>query len=404
MAQYAVEEGSSAIVVGRPHLEAADDERPMQAARRRQHLSGEPGDTPPETDDNKVLCEDRIRHAILSVRLRRGYYLYLFVCFALSAVLCVSNITRAVKLRRTGGKLVAFRTSWLDVIAEAMVASAMCIETFSTLWLRGRDAFFKDCWCILDMSVLLLTLLDLFIRLVLWALPFAAEMAVDLSVVTLRFILQPCRLLAAASMVRRVKQMQEMTVDIEFEALTHEIPGPDLQNSRILTKALQAAIAAELPTWCKYQDWTLGYAPHTHGLSYRTFLRSQVGANIILVREAGGALLGGFVPEPWQRCAEGHSYYGGGDCFVFTSSFAKESSKEHHFLELEEENKMHPAGDTTKAPIPNLGNKLDFFHVQGGSGEVVIQVDDVSLTLGCALCIRADLASGTSAPSSVFGS
>merc|ERR1719410_2109040 len=99
--------------------------------------------------------------------------------------------------------------------------------------------------------------------------------------------------------------MQEVTVDIAFETLkTDEALSPELQKSCILTNALQAAIAAELPTWCIYQDWTLGYAPHTHGLSYRTFLRSQAGANIILVREAGGALLGGFVPDPWQKCAE----------------------------------------------------------------------------------------------------
>lgn len=311
-----------------------------------------------------------------------------------------------MKLRSEGSKLKALPKQTVDIIAEALVASAVCIETLSTLWLLGRDAFFKDCWCILDTSVVLLTLLDLFIRLVLWALPFAAEMvSLDLSAVALRFVLQPCRLIAAASMVRRVRQMQKVTVDIEFEALkTNEAPSPELQKSRILSQALQAAIAEELPAWCRYQDWTLGYAPHTHGLSYRTFLRSQVGANIILMREVDGALLGAFVPEPWQPCAEGHHYYGSSDCFVFTSSHNSECSKEHRFLELNDRSEMHPVGDVTKEKLPRFGDKLDFFHVQGGSGEVVIWVDDMSLSLGCALCVRSDLASGSSAPSPVFGS
>jgi len=59
---------------------------------------------------------------------------------------------------------------------------------------------------------------------------------VDLPLFALRFILQPFRLLASISMVRRVTRMQKNTVDINFDVIERaEIQVQTSEDSRILT-------------------------------------------------------------------------------------------------------------------------------------------------------------------------
>eukprot|EP00421_Protoceratium_reticulatum_P053710 CAMPEP_0168497030 /NCGR_PEP_ID=MMETSP0228-20121227/72561_1 /TAXON_ID=133427 /ORGANISM="Protoceratium reticulatum, Strain CCCM 535 (=CCMP 1889)" /LENGTH=139 /DNA_ID=CAMNT_0008513905 /DNA_START=186 /DNA_END=602 /DNA_ORIENTATION=+ len=138
------------------------------------------------------------------------------------------------------------------------------------MWLAGLRAFFRDCWCVFDCTVVALTVMD-------WSLHFLrqallAEEVLKTPLFALRFVLQPCRVLAAVSMVRRVHQMQQGVVDVAFDILKPaEVTSPELGLSRILSGELQAVIAANLPAWCRFRKWQLVYAPHVHGTSMQTF-------------------------------------------------------------------------------------------------------------------------------------
>lgn len=341
-----------------------------------------------QCSDHRLLCEDRARHAILSIRLRRGYYLYCFVCFLLASALCFSTIGHLLRLKHEGRTILAYQRHAWELALEMVIASAVGTETLSTLWLAGRHAFLRDCWCIFDTSVVLLTLADWCLHLVRWALLAGEMLEMDLPMLALRFVLQPCRVLAAVSMVRRVKQMQDGAIDIAFDLLkTEEDPQTEPVEGRILTKELRTEISAHLPAWCRYRQWSLAYAPHVHGTSFQTFLRRQVGksANIILLRASDGTVLGGFIPEEWRACAPGSHYYGGGESFVFSSSCTRDR----------ELNGEESGG-------PSLGT-CSFYHAEGHE-EVLLWADASSINLSGAISVHADFLSGSTSPSAAFGS
>jgi len=264
--------------------------------------------------------------------------------------------------------------SYLDLVVGLVV----CAETTSTLWLTGAREFIGDCWGVFDASVVILTLLSWFlIFLQRTALPGRGILALDLPLLALRFVLQPCRLLATASIAQRVRTMQKNTIDIAFDVLENSVEMvPPTPSGGLLSKWLEAEIRQQLPTWCRYREWSLAYSPRTHGTSMGTFYRLQskiatCGANIIVLKDGMGGILGGFSTEPWQICGS-RGYYGSGDCFVFAM---------------------------------RSGEELEFYHhVPYKSEDVLLWADCSGFSLSGAVVVHSDFQKGSSQPSSTFGS
>lgn len=363
----------------------------------------------PHSRPGKVLCEDRARHALLSIRLHRNYFAYLFVCFVLSAVVCTSTFGRLVRLKHEGRAISSYERQPWETLLEVLIGLAVCTETLSTLWLTGRAAFLRDSWCIFDATVVVLTLLDWLFRVLRWALLEEEVLRVDLPLLAMRFVLQPCRVLAAVSMVRRVHQMQQGIVDVAFNVLEGtSCPELERPEVRIMTKELKAEICEHLPTWCRFRDWHLSYTPHVHGTSMQTFLRGQVGGgpNVIVLRDASGNVLGGFTPEAWRACAEGDYDYGTGDSFVFTSCPAK-ACEEGAEPEHEEEGAdllQRGHGRVGSFRLASPCQEITFFQAKGEPCEVLQWADRASFSLSGAISIRDDFRLGSTAPCPAFGS
>lgn len=247
-----------------------------------------------------VPCTDCCVHTLHSLRLRRAYFVYCFVCFLLSAVLCTSMLARIVKLKIAGYSLASHQFRTWETVLEGIVGLAVCGETCLTCWLSGRWAFLRDCWHVLDAAVVALTLLHWCIFVISRVLRDANMMELDAPFLALRFVLQPCRVLAAVSMVKRVRDIQMSVQDIDFGELTSVTEWPQSPKSALLTEDIQDLISEHLPTWCRFAEWKLAYSPRVHGTSMKTFYRSQDrgGANVVLVQDSGGRLLGGFSSEP----------------------------------------------------------------------------------------------------------
>merc|ERR1719433_2489921 len=75
-------------------------------------------------------------------------------------------------------------------------------------------------WRIFDAAVMFLTLVAWALTRILHASPAREEAEVaDLWLLLLRFTLQPCRVLAVTRLARRVQQMQESDVSINFDSI-----------------------------------------------------------------------------------------------------------------------------------------------------------------------------------------
>jgi len=272
---------------------------------------------------------------------------------------------------------------WENVL-EVLIGVAVISETLSTLWLRGFKSFVRDCWCLFDALVVVLTVLDWGLLLLQRAFAHMAEkfMAdVDLPLFTLRFILQPFRLLASLSMVRRVTRMQKNTVDINFDVLERaEINVQTSEDSRIMTPELRSEVTTHLPVWCRFRPWDLLYSPHVHGTSMQTFFRHQAGPNLVVLRDAKGHIFGGFSEEPWRIAPRG--YRGTGESFVFTSRPLKD----------------------TRARGPSISSSIGFYHATGEPDSVLFWADSGTFALSNALVIRDDFRCGSSEPCPAFGS
>jgi len=346
-------------------------------------------------NDPRLLCEDRARHVLFSLRLRKDYLLYCFICFLLTAVACTSTVGQVLRLQRDGQALSAYQRRAWEVCLEAVIGVAVVAETVSALWLSGRRAFVRDCWCIFDAGVAALTLLDWVLQLARWALLAEGLLAADLPLLALRFVLQPCRMLTAVSMLRRVRKMQDGVVDVVFDVLqSSEDPEP-AHGEHILSQALRADILAHLPAWCRFREWRLAYSQTVHGTSMLTFFRGQAncGANVLLLKNADGVVLGGFVPEGWRICPPGSPQYGTGDCFVFTSCDAsdQETSRDEAEDLLKVEDGFH-----RRHPV--------FFHAKSGTEEVLLWGDGASLSMGGAITVRDDFRFGSTSACEAFGS
>lgn len=266
----------------------------------------------------KVPAADRARHLLLLLRLQRVYFAYCFACVLISSVLFLSTFGRAI----AGSEKDDDRHKWpvWQSVLEFAIGLVVCSETFSTFWLAGRSEFLRDPWCIFDAVVVVLTLLH-------WSLTGVLSMlleldSIDLPLLTLRFFLQPCRVVAAVSMMRRVMSMQQSTVDISLGddggVLTPRSPG--INSCQVMTPELQRQISAHFPRCCRYSEWHLAYSSALHGHSLDNFFKNQGcrgdHPNVIVCADAEGHIMGGFANESWSLCAHG---FGSEDCFVFAA-------------------------------------------------------------------------------------
>jgi len=169
---------------------------------------------------NGVPCQDRVRHVLLSLRLRKAYVAYSIICCALSCLACGSSFARVAK--RTAWEGEAWSShEWepWERALEVIISIVVCSETLSTLWLTGWKDFIRDCWCIFDATVMALTLLTWCLLALRRALLVGESvLKLDLPLLALRFFLQPCRVLAMASMARRGRRMQQNTIDIALDS------------------------------------------------------------------------------------------------------------------------------------------------------------------------------------------
>jgi hypothetical protein len=94
------------------------------------------------------------------------------------------------------------------------------------------------------------------------------------------------------------------------------------QRSAILTPHQAALLEAVLPRGLRDMEWSLAYSLALHGASVDTLLvRAREHQHSLLVlKDAAGAVFGGFAAEPWavHKGGAGGSFYGSGQSFVFT--------------------------------------------------------------------------------------
>ena len=178
---------------------------------------------------------EQLRHKILLLRLQRPYFIYCLICSVLAAAAFLSTLVDLWKSGNTKG--------WHDILEGgtwqsgcwSVVTFALFAEVLSNIFVRGLS-FSHDWWSLFDAVLLALTVLA-------WAVMHLRRASVmreeaeeaDLWLLFLRFLLQPCRVLAAAAAVRKVQQMQRGCVDIRFDGLDkREVPDSrDVRNDVI---------------------------------------------------------------------------------------------------------------------------------------------------------------------------
>eukprot|EP00418_Pyrodinium_bahamense_P019796 CAMPEP_0179119846 /NCGR_PEP_ID=MMETSP0796-20121207/56440_1 /TAXON_ID=73915 /ORGANISM="Pyrodinium bahamense, Strain pbaha01" /LENGTH=223 /DNA_ID=CAMNT_0020818369 /DNA_START=1 /DNA_END=669 /DNA_ORIENTATION=+ len=93
---------------------------------------------------------------------------------------------------------------------------------------------------------------------------------------------------------------------------------PEQLGPSLLSQSLADQLSNFLPASLRFQQWNCTFTPHLHGVSLRTLYRcfqQTPGPSVLLVRDTGGRIFGGFASEAW-RCSG--KYYGNGECFVFS--------------------------------------------------------------------------------------
>eukprot|EP00971_Amphidinium_carterae_P002973 58256-Amphidinium_carterae.1 len=115
-------------------------------------------------------------------------------------------------------------------------------------------------------------------------------------------------------MVRGIKRRrgQARQIAVCMDDPRHEVPACNFTSS--LSASAVSQIREQLPAHLRFKEWHLAYAPDVHGTSLRTFYRAQQGPNVLVVRDTGGAVFGGYAAESWRQA---DSSYGSTESFVF---------------------------------------------------------------------------------------
>lgn len=172
---------------------------------------------------------EQAKHCILLLRLQRPYYLYCLLCSTLAAAAFLSTLMDFFGDRTD--------RRWLDILEGgtwqsacwSVVALSLVGEVISVFVVsKGMTCheLMEDWWFMFDATIVGLTLFTWMLMLVRRATPMREEAEeVELWLLMLRFILQPCRVLVAAKMARKVQVMQNTHTDVNFDVLADEALG-----------------------------------------------------------------------------------------------------------------------------------------------------------------------------------
>eukprot|EP00928_Gymnodinium_smaydae_P046120 TRINITY_DN30720_c0_g1_i1.p1 TRINITY_DN30720_c0_g1~~TRINITY_DN30720_c0_g1_i1.p1 ORF type:complete len:213 (-),score=46.70 TRINITY_DN30720_c0_g1_i1:59-655(-) len=90
----------------------------------------------------------------------------------------------------------------------------------------------------------------------------------------------------------------------------------------VLTPALAGALGDSLPFGIRIActGWRLAFCPKLHGASLGTLFRtgSDLQRTVLVIRDKGGNIFGGYAPVPWEA-KPGRLYYGTDEAFVFSA-------------------------------------------------------------------------------------
>lgn len=185
--------------------------------------------------DSELSCVHQARHAVLLARLQKPYLVYCVACSLLASVAFVTTLTSILASHQAAGGDFGTLAS-IDAGLEgdrwqsscwAFVGLSLCAEFVATLVVRGPRAYLQDRWAMLDAVLVLITVLA-------WALALIRRFTprsirdeaeeLDLTLLALRFAMQPCRVVATLKAACHVKEMQMSNLDIEFEVVGPQPP------------------------------------------------------------------------------------------------------------------------------------------------------------------------------------
>lgn len=96
-----------------------------------------------------------------------------------------------------------------------------------------------------------------------------------------------------------------------------EVPKLNLPSALLSSDTSLFKLAAALPTRYRHSDWTLLYSTERHGVSLMTFFNrtKRKGPSYLVIEDDAGFCFGAFISDSWEPQ---RSYYGTGECFLFT--------------------------------------------------------------------------------------
>ncbi|CAE8711033.1 unnamed protein product [Polarella glacialis] len=161
-----------------------------------------------ESARGRLSNRDKARHAILAWRLERPYLVYSLACAFAMALLLVWNIVKGVQ---NNWNLPQWKHHRWEEALEVGIGAVIVVETLLTLRVLGVRTFFTSYWCLFDLLVTLLTVVS--IGYGIDHLGRSGEICqAEVPLLTLRFVLQPARVLAALVGAWRTRRMQ---MDVE---------------------------------------------------------------------------------------------------------------------------------------------------------------------------------------------
>jgi hypothetical protein len=96
-----------------------------------------------------------------------------------------------------------------------------------------------------------------------------------------------------------------------------DVPKLNLPSVLITSDSTILKLAAALPVRYRHSDWTLLYSTERHGVSLMTFFNKtrRKGPSYLIIEDDAGFRFGAYISDSWEPQ---RSYYGTGECFLFT--------------------------------------------------------------------------------------
>lgn len=178
-----------------------------------------------QTSGKAVHCIEQLRHAVLLMRLQKPYLAYCFLCSVLACTGFFSTMINLMNAHRQG---VLKGRGWIDVLEGGtwqstcwtVVGMSLVAEVASNSVLRRGGRCIGDWWCAFDAALVILTLVGWVLTHLPHTLMRSQAEEVELWLLLMRFVLQPCRVCATAVMARKVQQMQQNYMDVSFDTLS----------------------------------------------------------------------------------------------------------------------------------------------------------------------------------------